>query len=134
MTVRSLPVSAEAARRDASGRALAFALLSLLLLGALALSFAFTPEDIESGRVWLSPTCTFKRLTGWECLGCGLTRGFCALSHGRLGEALDYNRLTPIFYLGFWMGGLSSLWALRTAVLDRLRAAAPRPASSEKNA
>jgi len=109
------------ARRDASLRAAAFVVLALLLLGSLALSFVVTPEDIESGRVWLSPTCTFKRVTGWECLGCGLTRGFSALSHGRWAEALDYNRISPVFYLGFWVGGLLSLLALRRAISDRLR-------------
>lgn len=105
-------------RRDALLRLGAFAFLALMLLGSVGLSFAVTPEEIESGRVWLSPGCSFKRLTGHPCLGCGLTRGFAAFSHGRIGEGLGYNLLTPIFYTGFWVGGALSVLAARRALVD----------------
>jgi hypothetical protein len=38
---------------------------------------------------WRSPVplCLFKALTGLECPGCGMTRAFLLIGHGRLGEA-----------------------------------------------
>src|SRR5688572_26349622 len=66
---------------------------ALLVIGlVLGVSFVVTPEDVEAGRVVLSPTCHFKAIFGRECLTCGLTRAFTALSHGRLDDAWRYNR------------------------------------------
>ncbi len=39
---------------------------------------------------WM-PKCTFHELTGWQCPGCGFTRGLHALLHGHPIEALKYN-------------------------------------------
>lgn len=105
-------------RRDALLRLAAFAFLTLMLVGSLALSFVVTPEDIEAGRVFVAPTCSFKRLTGHPCLGCGLTRGFAAFSHGRVADGLGYNVLTPLFYAGFWVGGALSALATLRALRD----------------
>jgi uncharacterized ParB-like nuclease family protein len=68
-----------------------------------------TPEDIEQGRVVLSPPCVWKQITGAPCPTCGLTRAFCALGHGRLGEALQLHVASPVVYLAF--GGLALLAA-----------------------
>jgi len=63
-------------RRDAGGpgaraiQALAPALL--LLFGALLPPDRPLPLDL----------CLWHRLTGWRCLGCGLTRSVCHLLHG----------------------------------------------------
>ncbi|MCP5536154.1 MAG: DUF2752 domain-containing protein [Akkermansiaceae bacterium] len=46
-------------------------------------------------------SCTFKDLTGWDCPGCGLTRGSRALLHGDWGAALGFHWFTPVFIL-FW--------------------------------
>jgi len=43
------------------------------------------------------PTCPFHALTRLNCPGCGLTRGFHALFHGEVLEALRFNLLTPFF-------------------------------------
>lgn len=37
------------------------------------------------------PQCAMKRLTGWECPGCGIQRALHALLHGRVSEAFAYN-------------------------------------------
>jgi hypothetical protein len=37
--------------------------------------------------------CTYKRLFGIECLGCGMTRAMSCLLHGDLAAALAYNKL-----------------------------------------
>ena len=44
---------------------------------------------------WL-PACTFHRLTGLHCAGCGMTRAVHAALHGRVGEAFRYNPLGMI--------------------------------------
>jgi Protein of unknown function (DUF2752) len=36
--------------------------------------------------------CPFKRFLGIECYGCGMTRALCALLHGHVQLALQYNR------------------------------------------
>ncbi len=84
--------------------------LFLLAVSAipLAISFAVTPEDIESGRVQLSPPCPYKAAHGAPCASCGLTRGFAALSHGRLTDAQRYNPAAPWLYLAFWLVALPS--------------------------
>ncbi|MGI8788297.1 MAG: DUF2752 domain-containing protein [Pyrinomonadaceae bacterium] len=41
------------------------------------------------------PVCPLHELTGLNCPGCGLTRGFHALFHGDVTTALHYNALLP---------------------------------------
>ena len=49
------------------------------------------------------PVCPLYALTGINCPGCGLTRGFHALFQGDIVSALHFNALLPIyaFVLGF---------------------------------
>lgn len=65
------------------------------------------------GRVWLPVTfihsevplpdvCWSRRLLGVSCPGCGLTRSFVAMAHGRFGQALDFNLMGPFLYLLCW--------------------------------
>ena len=62
---------------------------------ALALSFWSTPEGLPSFEV-----CTFKSFTGLPCPGCGLTRGFCAVSHGRFRDASAFHAFSlPLYAL-----------------------------------
>jgi hypothetical protein len=39
----------------------------------------------------LPELCHFKKYTGIDCPGCGLTRSFISIAHGRLREAWRYN-------------------------------------------
>lgn len=43
------------------------------------------------------PQCPFHALTGLNCPGCGMTRGFNALFHGDILTAIHFNALLPIF-------------------------------------
>lgn len=49
------------------------------------------------------PACLLFSVTGFACPGCGLTRGFHELFHGRFIPALDFNLLIPAwtFVLGY---------------------------------
>ncbi len=43
--------------------------------------------------------CTWNRLTGWDCPGCGLTRSFVCVGHGQLLRAFTFNPVGPILFL-----------------------------------
>jgi hypothetical protein len=47
------------------------------------------------------PACPFHALTGLNCPGCGLTRGFHALFQGDVMTALHFNALLPVYLLLF---------------------------------
>ncbi len=46
---------------------------------------------IPGTTIPLPELCTMKRVSGWGCPGCGLTRCFVSLAHGDLTAALSYN-------------------------------------------
>ncbi|MHB9078790.1 MAG: DUF2752 domain-containing protein [Pirellulaceae bacterium] len=46
----------------------------------------------------LPGTCTFLRLTGLPCPGCGLTRSFISIAHGQLREAWRFNPTGILFF------------------------------------
>jgi len=45
----------------------------------------------EPGRSGFFPVCLFRAATGYDCPGCGSTRGFHALLHGDLLTAFRFN-------------------------------------------
>lgn len=42
--------------------------------------------------------CPFRALTGCPCLGCGMTRAFVNVMHGKLSDAFEHNRLVVIVF------------------------------------
>jgi hypothetical protein len=64
----------------------------IAIAGGGAVTWAFDPA-----KAHFLPPCPLLSLTGFACPGCGLTRGFHALSHGDLITALDLNALVPIW-------------------------------------
>jgi hypothetical protein len=71
------------------------AVAALIAAAVLAASFAWTPEGLPDVSV-----CWVKRTLGVPCPGCGMTRAFCAISHGRFAQATRLNPLSWIFYAG----------------------------------
>jgi hypothetical protein len=65
-----------------------------LLVGVWGMSFAYARTPLN-GEV----LCLFRRFTGWDCPGCGLTRSFCALSAGDIVGAFDFHLAGPFLYL-----------------------------------
>lgn len=57
--------------------------LLILMLGAYWLRNS-------CGAEWW-PGCLFRKLTGFECPGCGMTRAAHALLNGRIAEAFAFN-------------------------------------------
>jgi hypothetical protein len=68
--------------------------MSAIVIGSLVI----TPEALMGGRASFVPTCPTRAWFGRECPTCGTTRAFAALGHGRVREALGYNRGAPISY------------------------------------
>ena len=66
---------------------------ALLALVALAGSFACAPSALPH-----LPLCWFRSASGLPCAGCGLTHSLCAISHGELVFAWDYN---PFGYVAY---------------------------------
>lgn len=71
--------------------------------GTLAVSIFLDVRDsavtAPFASVPLPGICTFKRMTGLDCPGCGLTRCFVSLSHGRIEEAWSFNPAGLFLYL-----------------------------------
>ncbi len=50
------------------------------------------------------PVCPLHAMTGLNCPGCGLTRGFHAIFHGDILAALHFNALLPIYlFVGIYL-------------------------------
>ena len=69
--------------------------------------------------------CGFRRLTGYACPGCGLTRSFAFMAHGQLWQALDANWFGPPFFL-FVAGQVPwRAWTMARTWQRRARRSAP---------
>lgn len=71
---------------------------ALGLLGLLGLSIARWVPVARLIPFW---GCTFRRLTGWPCPGCGLTRAADRFAHLHWLGALQANPLGTLAALGF---------------------------------
>jgi hypothetical protein len=57
--------------------------------------------------------CLFKNLTGYECLGCGMTRAILSATHFQFENAFHYNKLFLIVFpllVYIWAKTLLTLW------------------------
>lgn len=53
---------------------------------------------IPGVNVALPGTCSFKRVVGADCPGCGLTRCFVSMAHGDLRRAWSFNPVGILFF------------------------------------
>ena len=74
--------------------------------GALLLSFVLPVGTLQSSPVII---CSFRGFFGVPCPGCGMTRAFCAISHGHPIDALGFHWLSPLIYGMFVILGISHL-------------------------
>jgi len=76
-------------------------LVMLGLCGAvLAMAFILQPTDaaVTLFGVEVPVTCGFRRFTGYNCPGCGMTRSFTFLAHGQVMEAFRMNVVGPFLF------------------------------------
>lgn len=66
---------------------------------------AFVVGYFNPATTGFFPTCPFHIVTGLNCPGCGMTRGFNALFHGDVLGAIHFNALLPFF--AFFFGYLA---------------------------
>ena len=65
----------------------------ILIIGA----GAFVVGYFNPTTAGFFPVCPLHAMTGLNCPGCGLTRGFHALLNGDILTALRFNALLPVF-------------------------------------
>jgi hypothetical protein len=104
------------------GQALRWVLLAFTAVVALTLAGSFVPYErvLAEGHPWLPR----RQCPG--CVLCGMTRSFCAMSAGRWGEALGWNRGGPALYAFGWLWlGCGAAAAIRLARIYCVRHPAP---------
>ncbi len=86
-------------------------LIACIGLATLIASVLYAPWS-NSGPVM----CPLRLLVGLPCPGCGLTRSFCALSHGHVHDAIGHHLLGPALFLAVLVGSpilLYQVWRRR---------------------
>jgi len=63
--------------------------LTIAALIGIPIALALVPLDLVNAGPTL---CLYKRFTGADCMGCGMTRSMISLFHLELGAAYDFNR------------------------------------------
>ena len=88
-------------KRPLSGEVQGHLVIGLMALAVVVASVVLTPSDsVVSFFGWdVPPLCMFKRITGMDCPGCGLTRSFTYMGHGDVIDAFTRHKLGPPFYL-----------------------------------
>jgi hypothetical protein len=69
----------------------------LVSLAVLFLAVAAYALRETAGAGWM-PGCFFRKITGLECPGCGMTRASYALLHGRFMDAFLFNPVGMIVF------------------------------------
>lgn len=94
-----------------------------LLVSLIVLTLAIAAYALRetAGAGWM-PGCFFRRITGLECPGCGMTRGTYALLHGRFLDAFMFNPvgmvILPLALLGLGLEAIA--WVMNRPPLFKL--------------
>lgn len=93
-------------------RRFAWLILPLAFIGVTLTAAVLTPNPQGFGthqKLGLPP-CLFLLMTGWLCPSCGLTTSFTQLVHFHWIKAFSAHPLGPVFYLGFALLSLFSIF------------------------
>jgi len=85
------------------------------LLVLLPFVFTYNPatNDVKISKHSLPAMCLSRACFNTDCPGCGLTRSFISLAHGKLNASLRLHRLAPVLYCFFLFQILFRLGSLR---------------------
>ena len=90
--------------------------LTIAALMGIPIALALVPLDLVSSGPTL---CLYKRFTGADCMGCGMTRSMVSLFHLELGAAYDFNRgIIGVAPLLIWLWAKELLRNLRLLRTD----------------
>jgi hypothetical protein len=93
-------------------------LVSLIVLILAIAAYALR----ETGGVGWMPGCFFRKITGLDCPGCGMTRGTYALLQGRFKDAFLFNPvgmiLLPLAMIGVAIEAMA--WVMNRPQMFRL--------------
>ncbi len=80
---------------------IAVILASLAVVGTASLLDIRGERRVQlPGEGWTVPElCTYHRLTGYDCPGCGMTRSFISMAHGQWQRAWHYHPFGSILFL-----------------------------------
>src|SRR5262249_25787326 len=98
---------------------------TILVIASAVLAASFLleipdPESVAFFGVPVPGTCTLRRFTGYPCAGCGLTRSFVALAHGRVADSLRFHPVGIVLF-----GLMLAQFPLRAAQIHRIRTGRP---------
>jgi hypothetical protein len=110
--------SRAARRPPVTHHAVILAMCLVAIVGAFALGINKTDHIATPWLgIPLPSVCQFRNLTGLDCPGCGLTRAFVCIAHGRFAEAWSYNAASVLvfaFVLIQIPWRTMQIWRLRT--------------------
>ena len=72
----------------------------LICTGIVAASMILSPTDsvVSLGSFEIPELCMWRRLTGYGCPGCGMTRSFTYMGHGQIIDAFRLHMAGPLLY------------------------------------
>ena len=75
--------------------------LLFLCFTVVSLSVVLTPSasSVSFAGFEIPAVCAFRQIFGTDCLGCGLTRSFVFMGHGKIGAAFEAHILGPVGWL-----------------------------------
>ncbi len=76
-------------------------------------------------NIFFLPECSFHRITGYYCFGCGGTRAVNAFLHGHFIKSVLYHPF--VFYFFIVAGIFFVTTLLKTVTNGKVRALKPRP-------
>lgn len=96
---------------------------TILWLSIAVVLAAATLRISASDRVYLPALeayplpqiCSLRRLTGYPCPGCGMTRSFISMAHVQFSAAFSYHPLGPLLFLATVAQIPYRLWRLRSS-------------------
>jgi hypothetical protein len=89
---------------------LAAALLAAVFLASFLGADRWRLWPVADGGREGNTLCVLRHLTGLPCMTCGMTRSFCALGRGQVGEALEQHPLGPVVYAVLAITMIRSAW------------------------
>ena len=96
---RRWPAPTDVRRLELNHQSLLLGLAVGVLLASAVLSVEDHGQVAVPGLPWPLPaTCTFRRVSGHDCPGCGLTRSFISMAHGQWHQAWGFNTAGPLWF------------------------------------